>query len=50
VRRHERYRLPFVTSGENVIWIPGVTVDERYRATPGNPAWIAEIEDLRIAR
>jgi hypothetical protein len=29
-----------------VVWIPGVTIDERYRATPGSPGWIAEIEDL----
>jgi tRNA(Ile)-lysidine synthase len=46
VSRRERYRLPFLAHGEDVIWIPGVTVDERYRAQPGNPAWIAEIEDL----
>ena len=50
VKRRERYRLPFLANGENVIWIPGVTIDDRYRATPGNRAWIAEIEDLRIAR
>jgi tRNA(Ile)-lysidine synthase len=47
VKQRERWRLPFVVDGENVIWIPGVTIDERYRATPGNPGWIAEIEDLR---
>jgi tRNA(Ile)-lysidine synthase len=47
VKQRERWRLPFVVSGENVIWIPGVTIDERYRATPGSPGWIAEIEDLR---
>jgi tRNA(Ile)-lysidine synthetase-like protein len=47
VKQSERYRLPFLASGENVIWIPGVTLDERYRPEPGNPAWIAEIEDLR---
>jgi tRNA(Ile)-lysidine synthase len=47
VKQQERWRLPFVVDGENVIWIPGVTIDERYRATPGNPGWIAEIEDLR---
>jgi tRNA(Ile)-lysidine synthase len=50
VTQRERYRLPFLASGANVIWIPGVTIDDRYRATAGNPAWIAEIEDLRIAR
>jgi tRNA(Ile)-lysidine synthetase-like protein len=47
VKQPERWRLPFVVDGENVIWIPGVTIDERYRAIPGNPGWIAEIEDLR---
>jgi tRNA(Ile)-lysidine synthase len=46
VRQSDRYRLPFLASGEDVIWIPGVTLDERYRPEPGNPAWIAEIEDL----
>ena len=45
VKRRERYRLPFLANGENVIWIPGVTIDDRYRATPGNRAWIAEIEE-----
>jgi tRNA(Ile)-lysidine synthase len=47
VKRNERYRLPLLASGPNIIWIPGITLDDRYRATPGNPAWIAEIEDLR---
>jgi len=49
VPRRERYRLPFLATGENVIWIPGVTLDERYRVTPGNQVWIAEIEDLKDA-
>jgi tRNA(Ile)-lysidine synthase len=49
VKQSERYRLPFLADGDNVIWIPGVTLDDRYRVQPGNPAWIAEIEELESA-
>ncbi len=39
VKRRERYRLPFLANGENVIWIPGVTIDDRYRQPePGEPS------------
>ena len=63
VSRHQRHRLPLLASGENVLWIPGVAIDDRCRVTPGRRAWIAEIgepesaadpgvepETLRIAR
>jgi tRNA(Ile)-lysidine synthase len=49
VSRRERHRLPLLASGENVLWIPGVTIDERCRVTPGRPAWIAEIRDSELA-
>jgi tRNA(Ile)-lysidine synthase len=50
VSRHQRYRLPLLASGDDVIWIPGVALDERCRVRPGNRAWIAEIEPLEDAR
>jgi tRNA(Ile)-lysidine synthase len=46
VPRRERHRLPLLASGEDVLWIPGVAIDERCRVTPGGRAWIAEIGDL----
>jgi hypothetical protein len=49
VSRRERYRLPLLASGENVLWIPGVTIDDRCRVTPGRQTWIAEIRDARTA-
>jgi hypothetical protein len=49
VSRRERYRLPLLASGANVLWIPGVTLDDRCRVTPGSQAWIAEIDDLESA-
>lgn len=49
VCRRERYRLPLLASGENVLWIPGVAIDDRCRVTPGTETWIAEIRDSGIA-
>jgi tRNA(Ile)-lysidine synthetase-like protein len=49
VSRRERYRLPLLASGQNVLWIPGVAIDDRCRITPGRQAWIAEIRDSELA-
>jgi tRNA(Ile)-lysidine synthase len=49
VSRRERYRLPLLASGENVLWIPGIAIDDRCRITPGRQAWIAEIRDSELA-
>ena len=49
IPRRQRDRLPLLVIDGRIAWIPGVTIDERYRLKPpgpGNPrrAWIAEIE------
>jgi tRNA(Ile)-lysidine synthase len=43
VPRRDRSRLPLLVSGEDVIWIPGVTLDDRYRVGAAGRAWVAEI-------
>jgi tRNA(Ile)-lysidine synthase len=45
VPRSDRSRLPLLASGEDVLWIPGVTIDDRLRPAPGVRAWVAEIHD-----
>jgi hypothetical protein len=49
VSRRERHRLPLLASGGDVIWIPGVAIDERCRVAPGRQTWIAEIRDSETA-
>jgi tRNA(Ile)-lysidine synthase len=42
-----RDRLPLVClgeRGERIAWVPGVTVDERYRLGAGPLAWVAELD------
>lgn len=50
VPRRERDRLPLLCLGEGgrrVVWVPGVTIDERYRLDRGAAeAWVASIEAL----
>jgi hypothetical protein len=48
VSRRERNRLPVLASGGDVLWIPGVTIDDRCRLTAGNESWIAEIRDSGV--
>ncbi|HVR30955.1 MAG TPA: tRNA lysidine(34) synthetase TilS [Thermoanaerobaculia bacterium] len=43
VPRRDRSRLPLLVSGEDVIWIPGVAIDDRYRIGAERQAWVAEI-------
>lgn len=44
VPRRERDRLPLLCVGRRVVWVPGVTVAEECRLTPGGRAWVAEWE------
>ena len=44
VPRQRRDRLPLLEVGGRIVWVPGVTVDEDCRLTPGSQVWLAEIE------
>jgi tRNA(Ile)-lysidine synthase len=42
--RRDRDLLPLLTMNENVVWVPGVTIDHRVRLEKGeSEAWVAEI-------
>lgn len=43
VPRHARDRLPLLFVDGILAWVPGVTVDERFRLSPESPVWVAEI-------
>lgn len=44
VPRHQRARLPLLCVGERIAWVPGVTIDERFRLCAGETtAWVAEV-------
>jgi len=57
VLRGERDRLPLLclgAGGRRVAWVPGVTIDERYRlgaaaATEAGVAWVAAVEPMESA-
>ncbi len=44
VPRAERDRLPLLIIDGKIAWIPGVTIDERFRLTGQTSTWIARIE------
>lgn len=46
IPRRGRDRLPLLVIDQQVVWVPGITIDERYRLDGGPTAWIAEIERL----
>ncbi len=46
VPRARRDRLPMMVIDGTIAWIPGVTIDERFRLRREETAWIAEIEPL----
>lgn len=47
VPREERDRLPLVEIGGRIAWVPGVTIDEVFRLTPGSLfAWVVEVLPL----
>lgn len=43
IPRVERDRLPLLCLGERVAWVPGVTIDDRYRLSGESEAWVAEL-------
>lgn len=43
VPRRERDRLPLICVGDRIAWVPGVTIDQRFRIAGEKTAWIAEI-------
>lgn len=45
VPRRERDRLPLICVGERIAWVPGVTIDQRYRIAGEPTAWFAEITE-----
>ncbi len=47
VPRLERDRLPLLVIDDEIAWVPGVTIGERFRlGADQTSAWIAEIEEL----
>jgi tRNA(Ile)-lysidine synthase len=44
VPRQLRDRLPLLLVGDRLAWIPGITIDNAFQVSPGDRAWIAEIE------
>lgn len=48
VPRRERERLPLICvgdAGDTIAWVPGVTIDQRFRITGEPTVWIAEIAE-----
>jgi tRNA(Ile)-lysidine synthetase-like protein len=43
VPRGERDRLPLLCVGGHIAWVPGVTIDQRFRLTGEPTAWVAEV-------
>jgi tRNA(Ile)-lysidine synthetase-like protein len=49
VPRRERERLPLICvgdAGETIAWVPGVTLDQRFRITGESTVWLAEITEI----
>ncbi|MEM7050185.1 MAG: tRNA lysidine(34) synthetase TilS [Acidobacteriota bacterium] len=50
VPRHDRDRIPLLCLGEDsrqIAWVPGVTMDDRFRIGDQRIVWIAELEPAR---
>ncbi|HKH47107.1 MAG TPA: tRNA lysidine(34) synthetase TilS, partial [Thermoanaerobaculia bacterium] len=39
-----RDRIPLLCVGERIAWVPGITIDQRFRITGEASAWVAEVE------
>lgn len=46
IPREDRDRLPLLVVDDRIAWVPGVTLDERFRLREGGPVWNAEILPL----
>jgi tRNA(Ile)-lysidine synthetase-like protein len=43
--REARDRIPLLCVGDDIVWVPGLTIDHRYRLTRAHTlAWAAELE------
>lgn len=47
VPKEERSRLPLICHNDAIAWIPGVTIDERFRISAGKPVWVATLRIMR---
>jgi tRNA(Ile)-lysidine synthase len=45
IPRSERDRLPLLCIEGRIAWVPGVTVDERFRLPGDGSVWVARIEE-----
>jgi tRNA(Ile)-lysidine synthase len=43
IPREERDQIPLLCVGDQIAWVPGVTVDERFRPRRGGGVWTAEL-------
>lgn len=50
VPRPHRSRLPLLCCGDEIAWVPGVTINERYRIASEREVWVAEIVDPEALR
>ena len=48
--RHQRDRLPLLCVGDRIAWVPGVTIDERFRLGGQPDAWVATVQSLDAAQ
>ncbi|HXU44765.1 MAG TPA: tRNA lysidine(34) synthetase TilS [Thermoanaerobaculia bacterium] len=47
VPRGVRKRIPLLCAGDRIVWVPGVTIEERCRVRSAHaPVWIAELQAL----
>ncbi len=46
VPRRVRERLPLICVGESIAWVPGVTIDQRFRIAGESTAWLAEVTEV----
>jgi tRNA(Ile)-lysidine synthase len=44
VPQGQRDRIPLLCVGERIAWVPGITIDQRFRITGEAVAWVAEVE------
>ena len=50
VLKEQRSRLPLICHNDTVAWIPGVTIDERYRISNQESVWVATIRSSETPR
>jgi tRNA(Ile)-lysidine synthase len=43
IPRRQRDRLPLICWAEEIAWVPGITIDHRFRLTGEATAWVIEL-------